>query len=214
MEKRLIEERIKQLKNDFKNKKVIIWGASKLGELVAGVLRNLRIDFSVIDSRLKSTESFKIIYNPEFLEGKKETHFIIVAMGQYHKDVEEQLDAYGFVNNGNYCFIGESPKVINQIADYKDSNNNIIIGRPKQINSKVIFKGRDNKIIFEEDVTLYNTTIIFQANDGYCFIGGRSKYKGQIFVGLGCSVNIGKNLTVTNNCLISTKYWSETEGLL
>ena len=87
----------------------------------------------------------------------------------------------------------------------KTDGNNKIIGEPVQFeDSEVIFKGKNCVLEFGKNVRLTSTIFRFDCDNGYCYIGDNSQYTGTIRMGLDCSVKIGKDLTVTYNCYIST----------
>lgn len=92
-----------------------------------------------------------------------------------------------------------------KIEPYRDENNNLIIGIPKeQSKCMVTFKYKNCTLELEEGVRLHDCRIQFDCDNGYCFIGKNTLYKGFIRLGLGCQVIIGNQVSVTSNCFIST----------
>lgn len=84
----------------------------------------------------------------------------------------------------------------------KDNNelNNVILGNPKLINSKVYFNGKGNILFCEENVILKDSVIIFSGDNSLVFLSeNRSEYKLTIEMFTDCSLYFGKNNYMTNN---------------
>lgn len=91
------------------------------------------------------------------------------------------------------------------IEPYADDNGNFIVGTPKSAHaSEVTFNARNCRLEIAEGAILRNCHIQFDCDNGFCSIGTMAHYIGFIRVGLGCKVVIGKGLTITNNCMITT----------
>jgi len=201
--------KVMYLKKYIGKKKVALWGCGTIGEILIEVLKVLNIPCEIcLDNNVaKQLSSFKgiDIKSPEYLNGKSQDIYVLVAMTYYYSEVLIQLQEYGYlVEEKDFYYFGKFKDInIELIQDYSDSFGNQIIGTPKYIKSRIEFKGRNNKIFFGTNVFLQQCNIIFYGNNGYCYIGNDSHYKGQIFIGSYCSVNIGKRLIVTNNCFIS-----------
>jgi acetyltransferase-like isoleucine patch superfamily enzyme len=90
------------------------------------------------------------------------------------------------------------------LQNHSDVSNNIIDYPGKENDKvKVLFFGKNNKLIVHPDAKISGTTIRFDCDDGNCTIGNNS-FNGFIRVGQGCSVVIGDLVTCTNGCYIST----------
>lgn len=94
---------------------------------------------------------------------------------------------------------------ITKIAkDYKDQSGNVIVGEASEnINVNIFFRGKGNKLIIGENVKLRDTHIRFDAHNAIILLGDDVQYRGSIRAGIGCEVNLGKGLTVTEKCYIS-----------
>lgn len=90
------------------------------------------------------------------------------------------------------------------LKNHSDITNNIIHYADKENDKvKVLFFGKNNKLIVHPEAKIAGTTIRFDCDDGICTIGNNS-FNGFIRVGQGCSVIIGDQVTCTNGCYIST----------
>lgn len=205
---------LKKVIENLSGRRVIIWGTGTIGRRVAKVLRelNIKIDFYVdadIGKHGSSIEGIRILA-PEYLKDQKQNFYVMVAMNDYAK-VYKQLIEYGYHEQSDFHGFGIFARIEVDPVDYRDEFHNSIVGCPKSLSSKVIFAGKNNKLVFGPGVVLDEATIVFHANDGYCYIGNDSQFNGTIFVGLGCRVMIGKRLSVTKNCFISTGEFVEAK---
>lgn len=197
------------------SKKILIWGSEEEGRSVALFLTESGMKYEAfVDSPSIEQPTYLFdhpIFSPEYLKGKCQSHYVIIATSFIDKEIMETLGVYGFLPEvGFYNINASSSIVIEPIQEYQDQHNNSVIGSPQASrNSKIIFQGKNNKIIFEEGVILENVTITFLGDEGYCMIGRNSIYKGVITIGFNCNVIIGEKLTVTSNCLIITEEASE-----
>ncbi|MBF7996198.1 acyltransferase [Rahnella laticis] len=90
------------------------------------------------------------------------------------------------------------------LKNHSDITNNTIIYSDKENEKvKVLFFGRNNKLIVHPEAKISGTTIRFDCDDGTCSIGNNN-FAGFIRIGQGCSVVIGDQVTCTNGCYIST----------
>lgn len=88
--------------------------------------------------------------------------------------------------------------------DYKDQNGNVIVGEASEnINVNIFFRGKGNKLIIGKNVKLRDTHIRFDAHNAIILLEDGVQYRGSIRAGIGCEVNLGKGLTVTEKCYIS-----------
>ncbi|GAF65683.1 putative acetyltransferase [Bacillus sp. TS-2] len=215
MTENTLEKLIKKHKEELQSKNIIIWGANERGNLVTQLLSTHKLSpiFFIDNDTQKYNTLFlgKQVYNVRELERfRPDNCFIIIAISYYYRDVFDTLEQFGYKENVHYFYFYKYKKVkIIDIKNYQENDCNQIIGEPMLVNSEIMFNGQNNKIEFAEDVRLENVKINFLANDGYCFIGEGSTFKGTISIGLGCSVYIGKRLTVTHNCLITTSEFVE-----
>src|SRR5471030_49759 len=90
------------------------------------------------------------------------------------------------------------------LENHSDLSNNIIIYKNvADEKTKVLFFGRNNKLIVHPDAKISGTTIRFDCDDGICTIG-KNSFNGLIRIGQGCSVSIADQVTCTAGCYIST----------
>lgn len=92
--------------------------------------------------------------------------------------------------------------VLKSIVAYKDSNNNEIICEDEVLTCRVVFLGKNNKLVVKRG-TKIKGGIYFDCDNGTCNIG-RNRFKGAIRLGQDCTVNIADKVTCTNDCLITT----------
>ena len=72
-------------------------------------------------------------------------------------------------------------------------NGNLILGNPiEEINSKIIFKGKNGKVIFGANVSL-NKARITVGDNGVVEIADNCQIKGEIISNKNCCVSIGAN---------------------
>lgn len=97
-------------------------------------------------------------------------------------------------------------KLITELKDYSDENGNKIIGVAKDAkNVRVYFNGKNCTFIINPGLTLFNNTIIrFDADNGFLSFDKSCVFGGIIRVGLDCSITIGEQLRVTENCYLCT----------
>lgn len=213
MNESLIKYKLKSLIKKINNRKIVIWGTGNIGKRVANTLTemNIEVDFFIDIDKKKQGSLFlgKNVCGPEYLKAQNHKIYVMVAFNHYY-NVHNQLIEFGYNEELDFHGFGIFARiVVEQIENYNDEFQNSIVGVPNSMNSTVIFAGKNNKLVFGQGVVLNEATIVFHSNDGYCFIGNDSIYKGTIFVGLGCKVIIGERLTVTKNCFISTAEYVE-----
>lgn len=205
--------RMNQHVSNIGNREIAIWGASDFGENVLKYLLDQGLSVSCFLDRDQNKQSNKYcerpVLDPTVTISNSKKYYVIVALMFLYVDVTDQLAIYGYKKDEDYLYFADVNLTISEIENYNDSLGNQIIGQPKNINSKVIFKGSNNKLVIENDVELENVQIHFLSDDGYCYIGEKSKYKGSIFIGIGCKVIIGSSIWVTNNCNITTAEYTE-----
>ncbi|MFC6334876.1 hypothetical protein ACFP56_19780 [Paenibacillus septentrionalis] len=198
---------IHYLLKEIKERKVIIWGAGIIGETILNFLtqEKYKIDYFIDSSEEKQGRMFleHEVFNPSKIKNLSSEYFIFVALEKYHKSVNDTLIAWGYSEYKDFFYTSNFEKVVG-VSSYKDNMENEIISETLCDDSKVVFKGANNKLIIETGVLLRNTTITFRNDNGYCYIGKNSAYSGSIKVGRNCKVVIGEQLSVTDNCSIST----------
>jgi len=103
-----------------------------------------------------------------------------------------------------HFILTDAKDTIMNLRNHSDiSNNKINYSENENDKVKVLFFGKNNKLIVHPDARISGTTIRFDCDDGICTIGNNS-FNGFIRVGQGCNVVIGDNVTCTNGCYIST----------
>jgi acetyltransferase-like isoleucine patch superfamily enzyme len=91
---------------------------------------------------------------------------------------------------------------LESISSYKDENNNEIICEEEIKTCKVVFLGKNNKLIVKKGSKIRGG-IYFDCDNGVCNIG-RNRFKGVVRLGQDCTINIEDQVTCTNTCLITT----------
>jgi acetyltransferase-like isoleucine patch superfamily enzyme len=91
---------------------------------------------------------------------------------------------------------------LESITSYKDENNNEIICEEEIKTCKVVFLGKNNKLIVKKGSKIRGG-IYFDCDNGACTIG-RNRFKGIVRLGQDCTINIEDQVTCTNTCLITT----------
>lgn len=92
--------------------------------------------------------------------------------------------------------------ILKSISSYKDANNNEVICEEEILTCKVVFIGKNNKLTVEKGSKIEGS-IFFDCDNGVCNIG-KNRFKGTVRVGQDCRVDIEKQVTCTNPCLITT----------
>lgn len=202
------KEIIKIILSENKDKKIVIWGADVLGKLILQTIKEYNRDIEYfIDS---ATEKQGIlhcnyeVFSPSKIKNLCGEYYIIIAVETYHSSIITTLNEWNYVEKQDYLYVKSFLNDITNIGDYKDCYENEIVGSPRCKDSKVVFKGTNNKLYIAEGVLLNNTSIIFHSDNGYCYIGKKSSYNGTIHIGENCKVKIGNQLTITHNCTINT----------
>ena len=89
----------------------------------------------------------------------------------------------------------------------KDERNNQIIGfKPELNNSKINFKGKNNRLICEENVKLYNSNLNFNADNSIIYLSSnRNRYflNVSIFNNSGCFIDENNYMNGTLNLILS-----------
>jgi acetyltransferase-like isoleucine patch superfamily enzyme len=217
--KDMFKEKLIHLSHHIQDKQIVIWGGGTHGRIVTEAMKDIGMDFEYVIDSMRVNEDIKIfgkeVKEPAFIKGGSRQYFVIVAMTYFYKEVKNQLIEFGYQESEDFSFFGEIGNVIEPVNDiiteYTDEFGNQIIGEVRAFNSKIIFKGFNNKIIFDENVVLRNCNISFHSNGGFCSIGSNSIYKGNMHIGQDCVVKIGKNLWVTNHCLITVAEGTSVE---
>lgn len=95
---------------------------------------------------------------------------------------------------------------ITEIKDYVDDNGNKIIGSAKEAkNVTVHFKGKNCTLLISPGLTLFKNTVIrFDSDNGFLSFDKSCVFGGIIRIGLDCSIKIGEQLRVTENCYLCT----------
>lgn len=90
------------------------------------------------------------------------------------------------------------------LMDFSDGlGNSIECGKNNDDKVQVIFSGKNNKLIVHPEAKISTTTIQFDCDDGYCYIG-KNTFIGFIRIGQECRVEIGDGVTCTGKCYVST----------
>lgn len=210
----LDKQNIDEFKQKVKKRKIIIWGAKDRGIKLTNILskHDLFPDLFVDnDVDLHGRSLFGVeIKKTSFIYELDEKPFIFIAITHFSAEIIKQLNSKGFTANRDYHYYYQKVQevIVENVEDFSEIIGNTILGNPTMINSKIIFHGFNNTLTFKENVILENTTIRFNEN-GVCSIGANSRFKGYISVGKGCKVDIGANLTVTNNCTVTAAEYTD-----
>lgn len=111
-----------------------------------------------------------------------------------------------------------------KIIEEFDNNNKILNFSPEQHNTNIVFKGKNNTLICEENVKLTNCYISFEGDDSIIYLSSNihdyilqvSIYNNSVlFIGENCYINgrlhlilsESKNIFIGNNCLFSFDIW-------
>ena len=140
----LVQE-IRNCLENLKARKIVIWGACKSGELLKELLEenNIFAEF-FIDKKAEHFVYKKTkIMLPEILQGGRARFFIIVAVSNYYKEIEEFLQANNYSEIKDYIYIYK-PLIVNNPNNYRDMRGNEVIGRLE--NTIIHFGGYNNTI--------------------------------------------------------------------
>ena len=94
--------------------------------------------------------------------------------------------------------------ILSEVKFYNDDEGNTIEGVAEEnVNVKVLFRGKRNRLIVGKNVRIRDAIIRFDADDGVVLLEDSVQYRGIIRLGRECKVKLGKRLTVTERCYIS-----------
>ncbi|THF80780.1 acyltransferase [Cohnella fermenti] len=203
--------KILSMKNENKlsDKRIVIWGVGTHGKQLSLIIEELgfRVSYFLDSDNEKAGQAYEgiPIFLPDTLLNNSSDYFIFVATTKFDSRIEKKLQQFGYDSDENYYYFCKFPIIsLSSAEDYSDELNNSISGKFQGADSKVIFKGKNNRLEIANGVKLEKCTIRFEANNGYLSIGPRSLYRGLINIGNGCEVRIGCDLFVTADCLIMT----------
>ena len=108
--RKMCEDKLPNIIEDIGNRRVVIWGASKGGEIAKKYLSDhgIEIDYFV-DSKYKEKKDFLglEVCNPEKV--KKEKDYIIIAIMSFVYEIEEILQEKQFeINDYIYIYYNEA----------------------------------------------------------------------------------------------------------
>ncbi len=124
----------KYLKN-AENRKIVVWGNGKIGEKVLDVLQEKGYSVSyVVDKKqdisyTKQSISGTELKHPDCLRSETAKVYCIVAIRQYHPEIEEYLNEIGYEEISDYLFLFHKPTIVEYEQPYMDLYNNIIVGK-------------------------------------------------------------------------------------
>lgn len=81
---------------------------------------------------------------------------------------------------------------------YENSNTVEFYGLSFQ-NSKIIFRGKNNRLVVKEGAKIINCSLAFFCDNAVVFLGERSKLTGDVKIGFECRVDVGRDVSVTGN---------------
>ena len=168
---------------NLKDRKIVIWGACKSGELLKSLLEenNVCIDFFV-DKKAEHLDCKKsLIISPDILKGNNNNFFVIIGVSNYYDDIEK------FLHENNY----------------KDIRGNEVVGSLE--NTTVQFGGYNNKIIVNNKLLLKtNLNIRFLSNNSSLTVGNNCSFNKDmnIIIQEKSSLIIGDNCMFGNNSYV------------
>lgn len=113
------------------SRKIVVWGKGVIGGMVVEILGGGHEISYVIDKQPFPQVFHGIcVETPDFLKTEEEKVFCIVAMKQYHQEIEDYLINLGYREFEDYLFLFHKPLVIKQEQPYTDSYGNVIVGKP------------------------------------------------------------------------------------
>ena len=119
----------KYLKN-AENRKIVVWGNGKIGEKVLDVLQEKGYSVSyVVDKKqdisyTKQSISGTELKHPDCLRSETAKVYCIVAIRQYHPEIEEYLNEIGYEEISDYLFLFHKPTIVEYEQPYMDLYNN------------------------------------------------------------------------------------------
>ncbi len=192
----------------MKDKQIILFGTGGFAASQYENLRNYSILYCLDNDPTKWEKTFHghVIYSPDKLNTEKLENIIIVVCSFAYYNIRLQLQSMGLRESEHFTDVRDflSNAVEDFRGNYSDNRGNKIIGQATASNSKVVFRGQNNIVEFGTNVVLEDTTITFISNQGYCYIGDFSIYRGAMNIGQSGKVQIGERLSVTKGCFITT----------
>ncbi|URZ16013.1 2,3,4,5-tetrahydropyridine-2,6-dicarboxylate N-acetyltransferase [Clostridium felsineum DSM 794] len=196
-----------------KNKKLIVFGASKMGETALKILKQRNIEVNFIfdndsNKNNKFVENVKVVM-PHKNEG---SNYIILITSMYYNEIAEQLVELGYLENVFY--IKNICNSYNKLADIIEKNSSYA-----QIDSSSVLMG-DFEIVrgeLEEKVhlvigknSLLYCKISYQRNTGLVEIGDRSYIASNTNLICVDKIHIGNDVLISWDCTI---YDNDSHGI-
>lgn len=181
-------------------KKVIIFGASKMGETVLKILRQKKINVSLIfDNDLNKNNKKLNGINIVLPYENKSDKYIVLISSMYYKEIYSQLEELSYKDNvfyiKNICnMYNYLANIIEENSDYVEINSSSIL----MSNFKLTFdKLNETKHLKIGKNSVLDCEICYQKNTGLVTIGDRS------YIANGTKLICVDNITVGDDVLIS-----------
>ena len=92
-------EKLSEIKNDIKGREVVIWGASKGGEIAKSVLENLDIQVSFFVDKQYATKNVFLELPVKSLNNLSVSkHYVVIAIMSFIYELEENIEAMGYTH--------------------------------------------------------------------------------------------------------------------
>lgn len=222
----------KFLKN-AKDRKIVIWGKGKIGEMVIDLLQDTGGGVGAKISYIIDRNPFPAVFHgisvevPDFLRKEKEKVFCIVAMKQYHQEIENYLIDLGYAEFEDYFFLFHKPMIIEQEQPYTDAYGNIIVGKQgttvsitayncrlninSDVDSKAGIYACNSSITIDENVIIKDGNI-YSRNQSCIHLGSKGIFENTfdlvcydnsyISIGEGTRVDAGSRIICGDNSKI------------
>lgn len=188
------------IKEDCRNRKIIIYGYSERNKSVECFLRSKGITVSFYVDRSFEKQKIKRVYKPDVLEGLAAEYYVIVPMIE-HQEIIDKLISYGY-SEGDYAYLGDLElKIICDEKDhYEDNFGNVIIGEVDR--SKIHFFGFNSKVIIPNDCIIDPDFIVKINDNSELKIGNGTKLRCHFIINDNCLFECGENCAFSKNGLI------------
>ncbi|WP_042195557.1 acyltransferase [Paenibacillus camerounensis] len=159
--------------NNFKNRKVVIWGKCKSSDIVSKALYEQHgiVTEYVIDTNDKLINGTTIRSITE-IKDKSEELYVIIPL-KYYKSISDKLSDYGYKANNDYTYHSHKPIVITQHqmdgSYYADIYGNKIIGDIS--GSKIILMGYNSTITIGQTAHIKDNVEIYVDDNVNVLIG-------------------------------------------
>lgn len=198
-EAELIEEKeadwicdiVKNTCQNYRGRKIILWGKFGAAERIAGALDKfygIQVSGYIESNKLKINDF--IFYTPDFFaKACKEDYYIVVPLG-FNPDIVDTLCKCGFEKNVDYYYFAEC--ILKQEESYyEDAHGNRIIGNAGKI--QIVFLGFCSTVIIHENAILPNSGKIYIYSEAVLEIGARTQvtFSPYISIGKNAKVRIG-----------------------